>query len=82
MNVTSRASLVSQIVESACNVGGPGYRDPGFICKLQNLCSDRMESIEDKWEKRSQIYLWNANDLNQHEKLESFIIISTTTKYK
>ena len=39
---------MSQIVESACNVGGPGYRDPGFICKLQNLCSDRMESIEDK----------------------------------
>ena len=41
-----------------------------------------MKSIEDKWKKRSQIYLWNANDLNKHEKLESFIIITTTTKYK
>ena len=41
-----------------------------------------MESIEDKWEKRSQIYLWKANDLNKHEKLESFFIIITTTKYK
>lgn len=42
------------------------------------MCPNRMEGTEDKWQKTSQVHLWNINNLHKHEKAESLIIIRTT----
>lgn len=31
-----------------------------------------MEDAEDKWQGKSQAYLWNINNFHKHEKLERF----------
>lgn len=43
-----------------------------ILNRVSNLCPNRMEVAEDKWQKRSHVYLWSVNNLDKHEKLEIF----------